>query len=287
MGNVLILRSNDKDKFVPQGEGYKREKYYKCNINNAILRVLRKMDLNMISIFFDDWKNEFKNYTTVLVFDNGYNNLIGRYIKKKNPNCKLILWLWNQVTEYSETFLQSKDIDEIWTYDKDEAKKYNIKYNTQFYNKEIKCPNVEIKQDVIFLGMEKGRKNIINDLNSKFVANEVKTKICIIEDEKDSISYEKYLEMVGESKAVLDIVMGNVTGLTLRCMESLFFNKKLITNNKDIENYDFYNPNNIFILGKDNIDSIKEFIDSPYEPVDEKIIEYYDFEQWLKRFNLE
>lgn len=287
MGSVLILRSNDKDKFVSNGVNHTRKKYYNCNTNSIFFKALRKMNMSTMSIYYGDWKKELKNYTTVIAFDNGYNNLIGSYIKKKNPNCKLILWLWNPIIEYSKNFLASPYIDEIWTYDKEDAKKYNIKYNTQFYNKKIECPKVKIKQDITFLGMEKGRKNIINDLNKKFVQNDLTTKIHIIENEKDSISYEEYLAMVGESKAILDIIMGDVTGLTLRCMEALFFNKKLITNNSDIENYDFYNPNNIFIIGKDNLDNIKEFINKPYEPVDEKIIEYYEFEQWLKRFNLE
>lgn len=287
MESVLILRSNDKDKFVPNAVNLTRKKYYNCNTNSIFFKALRKMNISTMSIYYGDWKKELKNYTTVIAFDNGYNNLIGSYIKKKNSNCKLILWLWNPITEYSKNFLTSPYINEIWTYDKEDAKKYNIKYNTQFYNKKIVCPKVEIKQDITFLGMEKGRKNIINDLKNKFIKNDLTTKIHIIENEKDSISYEEYLAMVGESKAILDIIMGDVTGLTLRCMEALFFNKKLITNNKDIENYDFYNPNNIFIIGKDNLDNIKKFINKPYEPVDEKIIEYYEFEQWLKRFNLE
>ena len=60
--------------------------------------------------------------------------------------------------------------------------------------------------------------------------------------------------------------------------------KKLITNNKDIINYDFYNSNNIFVLGEDNLDNIKEFIEKEYVEIDEKIINYYDFYEWLKRF---
>ena len=70
-------------------------------------------------------------------------------------------------------------------------------------------------------------------------------------------------------------------------MEALFFEKKLITNNKDIKNYDFYNPSNIFILGENNIEDIKEFINKPYEKVEQKIIDYYDFEQWLSRFEVQ
>ena len=59
-------------------------------------------------------------------------------------------------------------------------------------------------------------------------------------------------------------------------------NYTLIDNDKNIIN--FYNPNNIFILGKDDINKIKEFIDSPYIEINKDIVDYYDFEQWLKRF---
>ena len=32
------------------------------------------------------------------------------------------------------------------------------------------------------------------------------------------------------------------------------------------------------------MDNIETFLNSPYEKVDQEIIEYYDFESWLKRF---
>ena len=68
-------------------------------------------------------------------------------------------------------------------------------------------------------------------------------------------------------------------------MESLFFKRKLITNNKEVMKYEFYNPNNIFILEKDNFEKINEFINSKYEDIDSKIVDYYDIENWLKRFD--
>ena len=69
-------------------------------------------------------------------------------------------------------------------------------------------------------------------------------------------------------------------------MEALFLERKLITNNTDIKNYDFYNHDNIFILGEDNINEIKEFINKPYKKIDQDIIDYYDFDQWLNRFGV-
>ena len=42
------------------------------------------------------------------------------------------------------------------------------------------------------------------------------------------------------------------------------------------------------LLNKDfGAQAVKKFIDSPYELVDEKIVNYYDFDEWIKRFNME
>lgn len=73
-------------------------------------------------------------------------------------------------------------------------------------------------------------------------------------------------------------------GLTLRVLESLFFEKKLITNNINIINCEFYNKNNIFIINKDNLDDLNDFLKSEYKKIDKKIINYFDYESWLNRF---
>ena len=61
--------------------------------------------------------------------------------------------------------MKDKNIDEIWSYDRNDCKKYNLKFNTQFYNNKLKCPNLKKVQDVIFLGKDKGRRKIIENLN--------------------------------------------------------------------------------------------------------------------------
>lgn len=73
-------------------------------------------------------------------------------------------------------------------------------------------------------------------------------------------------------------------GFTLRVLESLFFEKKLITNNINIINCEFYNKNNIFIINKDNLDDLNDFLKSEYKKIDKKIINYFDYESWLNRF---
>ena len=65
--------------------------------------------------------------------------------------------------------------------------------------------------------------------------------------------------------------------------ESIFYDKKLITNNKSLKDYDFYHPNNIFILDN-NYDKIKEFLAKPFIKIDNEIKEKYDYKNWICRF---
>ena len=67
-------------------------------------------------------------------------------------------------------------------------------------------------------------------------------------------------------------------------MKQFSLEKKIITNKQDINKYDFYNSNNIFILGKDCIDDLKDFIISPYKDIPYEIEKKYDLEYWVDEY---
>lgn len=260
--------------------------YYIFGNKNIIFRALRKFNMLNNSMLFGFWRFKIRNYKYIILGENGYSKKISEYIKKKNPDCKIIMYYWNVINEEYKKILDDNNIDEFWTFDKQDAEKYGLKYNPQFYTSCIKLNEKDIKQDVVFLGRAKNRKNDLLKLQKQLETRGISTKFAIIETEKDIMKYDKYLDLISKSKCIIDYNDEGQTGLTLRPMEALFLKKKLITNNKDIINYDFYNPNNIFVLGKDDIEEIQEFVEKAYEEIDEKIINYYDFEQWLKRFRI-
>ena len=66
-------------------------------------------------------------------------------------------------------------------------------------------------------------------------------------------------------------------------MESLSFRKKLITNNPHIKEYNFYRSNNIFILGEDNPEYLKDFLEKEYEDIPFGIIAEYDVNAWINK----
>lgn len=289
MKKILILKSENYE-FVRSLDDCDIDNYYnsKYNADSKFLILLRKLKIKPNLIFFSNWKNKIKKYDEIIFFDNGYNEVFSYWVKKINPYCKTILWIWNPINSRHIRFFKDKNLDEIYTYNEKEASKYGIKYNTQFYNKEFKEKILQIndseKYDIVFLGRNKNRKSIIDNFEKEIEKYGLKTNFKIIENDEKEISYYEYLNLINRSKAILDIVNDVHQGLTLRAMETIFLNKKLVTNNLEVMNHKFYNKDNFFILGVDNIENIVEFINSPYKNIDSTIINYYEFEKWLLRF---
>lgn len=281
---MYIILKNKKDIyfFNKISKKYNIEELYFLNTDKPLFKLLKKVKISIL----DKWKNEINKYDKFIIFESLYNEKVAKKIKRTKKENKVIVYFWNYIDDNNKYILNDKNIDEFWTFDKNDAKKYNMKYNPQFYTKNVKIQDEQNKYDVLFLGRPKTRKKDIVDLEKKLKEEGIQTNFKIIENEKDYVSYDEYLKMIAESKCILDYNQEGQVGLSLRPMEALFLERKLITNNTDIKNYDFYNHDNIFILGEDNINEIKEFINKPYKKIDQDIIDYYDFDQWLNRFGV-
>lgn len=295
MKEVLLLRYEGDTNLTRENDVCDIAEYYsknpKCNYYKNLKEFLFKI-VNKLGIVFygqnflsKSWRYKVNQYNKFILFDCGYSTLVTKYIKKHNKNCKIILWNWNPCTEEKVRYFQNdKNIDEIWTYDKRGADEFNLSYNSQFYNKNIKLNEKVCNFDIVFLGANKNRNGLIKKYQNIFEKKDIKCKFKIVNSNNENISYEKYLEFISDGKILLDIVTKDVTGITLRIMEGLFFNKKVITNNQTIKEYDFYNENNFFIIENDNFEYLDNFIKSDYIPTKEEILERYDFENWIKRF---
>ena len=281
MNKYIYLKLDGKSLIFQYIKEANIQKYYNCD--NVMLRICRKLNI-LNSFFYNSWKNDIGQYDVVILGENGYSKSISRYIRKKNKKCKIVMYFWNKINGAYSKHLQDKNIDEFWTFDKEDAKKYNIKYNSQFYTKNIQLKSKPQEFDILFLGRAKNRKNEIIELKNKLEQQNLKCNFIVIEDEKDYIEYDKYLDLISKSKCILDYNQKGQTGLTLRPMEALFFNKKLITNNKDIKNYNFYNSKNIFILGENKMEEVDKFLNTPSEKIHEDILNNYDFNSWVEKF---
>jgi len=284
MKKYIYLKDDSKAYFLKYIKNANIRNYYRINPRGTLIKFIRRFKFNR-ELLWGNWKKEVNDYDTFILGENCYNVKFTNYIRKHNKDARIIVFFWNCVGNLYKHILDDKNVDEFWSYDKNDVEKYNMKYNTQLYSKNVKLPKKKIVTDIFFCGRDKGRMDVLNQLKDEFDKRNIKSKLIMIKKEKEFIGYEKYLGYIAESKAILDLFSRNQIGLSLRCMEALFFEKKLITNNLDIVNYEFYNPNNIFIIGKDDINNINDFLNSDYKKIDKDIVLYYDFENWLERFS--
>ena len=102
-----------------------------------------------------------------------------------------------------------------------------------------------------------------------------------------SISLDDVTKKVANSEILIDLVRTNQSGLSFRFFEAMAFHKKIITNNKNVMLYDFYNPNNILVINDDFTEIDDAFLNNAYEPVPENIYKNYTIDAWIKTaFNL-
>ena len=126
-----------------------------------------------------------------------------------------------------------------------------------------------------------GKKSWKNQLMKPFTRN----KIVFT---RKRINHENLPEFYKRTKVILDLMRENQYGLSFRVFEAMALEKKIITDNEKIKNYDFYNPNNILVLDKDFSNITKDFFETPYQPLPEEIYKKYTLEKWVERvFNLE
>ena len=249
-------------------------------------------------------KEKFSKNDYVIFFD-VYEDYYLNLIRNKTSNSKEIFWLWNKI-DHNYIYNLKKISKNIWSFDKKEAEETKINYSSQFYWHQKEEP-VKEEYDIYFIGQDKGREKRILDLKEHLSNWKFKIKIILKKYTKEifkyisknkkerenyslkNIAYEEVIEDIKKSKVILELTKKNQAGLTLRALEALFYEKKLITDNENIKEYDFYDSNNIFILKQDEELSAKkkkeleDFLRKDFKIVSKEVKKQYTIENWLEK----
>lgn len=275
-------------------------------LNNIGLRILRRIIIpipGLDSFFFGDWNKNLNEYTKIIINDAMFNNNILKYISKKNAVASKYVYYTNAVRN---SRIKPNNIPKDWrvyTFDISDSKEFDIEYSPEYYTEHQENIKYDLKYDVCYVGADKTNVRLKNLLDIKEVLQKNKVqnffhifrvlkkynKYELQETTNMFLKYEDIQRIILESKCILELQMEGQSGCTLRTLESMFLNRKLITNNKDIVNYDFYNPNNIFVIEnaddfKDRFNDILKFMRSPYQKLPDMVKNNYKFCKWLERF---
>lgn len=259
-----------------------------------------------MSKWYGDWQASVGQYDTVIISSGIRGRDMVEFIRDRNPSARIIIYYENYY-RHNERCAPERYQGlgcEFYTFDPENAKQSNIPFYHYFYpyldialDVKNKCDGLPLEQDVFFLGMDDGRFAFIKKLASTFNSLSVKAQLLVVKSKhqkyakgdrewllQDRMDYGESVVRILRSRAVLDIAIPNQSGITLRPMEAAFLGKKLITSNRDIVRYPFYNDKQVYIIQDESMPQIKEFLEKDIVPASIDCMEEYTPAGWLNKF---
>ncbi len=294
---------------------YYSERSVSSALNRAIIKVFPHVfDVWTLNYYKGIVNNNKKDYDYVLFngTEMAFKKII-ELVKESYPHAKLMAYEADSILgdkcreSYWDLF------DTVYTYDRRDYEYYvkrfpNFKFRPLYYADEYREKHEvkEKKYDLTFIGtIHSDRNRIINTvckqcenaglrtylyryLQAKFMYIFYKIKDRSFKENSikdysfDKIDGKTISEIYSLSTAVLDMQHPRNVGLTMRTIETIESGLKLVTTNEDIVNYDFYRPENIQVIDRNNPTIDPTFFKTPYVPIEEAIMDRYSLEYWLR-----
>lgn len=230
-------------------------------------------------------------------------------LKAAFPKAKFVLYLWDGLDNVPNGKEKIKLYDRVLTFDPVDAREYSLLHRPLFY-----CNDYAVKYtqkdsyeyEVAFIGTAHSiRPRIVASLEEQCRARNKKCYSYLFlpnpivylynkllnrsykgvkksDIHFESISPAQINSIYENSCCILDVEHAAQRGLTMRTIEMIGVGRKLITTNKSIKEYDFYNENNICVIDRDNPKVSDAFWTSSYEDVPGEIIGRYSLSSFVK-----
>ena len=249
-------------------------------------------------IYFDNLLKTLvgKKYDVILVI--GGRNLSISFLnglREKYQYSKFVLYLTADLaTSYYNTNYFSF-FDKIYTYSRIEANKNGFEYIPFFYTNTLR---IKKTIDLSFIGtLHTDRLSIIKKMIERNSSSNISlhmycdiinflknptyyTSFKIIKFK--SLNFNKYIEILSSSVATLEIPDTKQENITTRPIECLGTATKIITRSKAIQDYDFFNEDNVYIYESEDDLKLKEWFRVPYKEYSVDLLNEYSINSWIK-----
>lgn len=232
-------------------------------------------------------------------------NLI-KLIRKNFSGARSVLYLWDSVNNCKNVLDYYKEFDVVLTFDSNDAKEYGWKYRPLFFIDQLVkdtprefdissiCAVSEDRIEMVY-GLkkmaEKRGYNIYIYLycsrmryikNRFLLRKKIYRKLSVKDIKFRPLSLEETHRIYDRSKCIADYASKKQTGLTMRTIECLGHQCKLITNNEEIKNADFYSEQNILYYNEEFPEIPAEFCMSVYQMDNRAVYRNYSLKSWLE-----
>lgn len=224
--------------------------------------------------------------------------LIPLEIHNKIKACtkEYIAYLYDSSERYPIQHLLDGLFDKIFSFDAKDVEKYGFTpiNNYIYHNKKEIKPVASFAYRIFMILTIDDRLPALNKIADALDKMGISYKFILVGKKKPeglnpNISYQRdiinltqlehYLE---STEMFLDIIRDRQSGMSFRIFESLAYQKKLITTNPIVKEYDFYSDGNVAVIDPENIHFNPEFFTTPYQPLPDAVYEKYTLQNWIK-----
>ena len=299
--------------------GYETEYVCDAPSNSNLSKAIGRVNKNLLRTSVDKYyrqkvlpflqKNRFDHVLVVAGMTFSFTPKMVGEMRALYPDARFVLYQWDSEKNLPYVTAIQRYFDAIYSFDKGDCARREIyRFLPLFYTREYGEIGSEagrdFKYDCAYVGTAHPLKyKNINEMSRalkqrlprqfiyhympsylKYFYHKLKApeyKGARLSDFRfEKVSKAALLELIRESRCILDSPQFGQTGLTIRSIECLGAKRKLITTNPEIREYDFYNEKNVFIY-TDAPDLDSAFFTEPYEEIDAAVYRKYSLNAWL------
>lgn len=249
-------------------------------------------------------------YVIVIRGEFFYEECLAEY-RRAFPHAEFVLYLWDSIANYPAIENRLKCFDRVLTFDRDDALRHSeLQFRPLFFSQafEARRAGRSTTKDytLSFFGTaHSDRPTIVEKVADQCAANGETfyaywftpfaaiyyynrlTNASFKGIERKSVHTslqpkENVADVLLHSFGTIDIEHPKQTGLTMRTIESIGLGIKLLTTNKDIVHYDFFDSENVMVVDRDNPIVDFDFLKSPYFEPSDGIYEKYSICGWAR-----
>lgn len=229
------------------------------------------------------------------------------YMRSVFVKSRFILYMWDSIENKNAKHIY-KYFDKCYSFDTNDCAKYKFIFRPLFFMKEFENNNnkTKTKYDFSFIGsIHSDRATILDQLKRFFEDNHLSfyyylyvpgRLMYFIYNMLDkhfrklkkeyvhlrTLSKQEVSTILSETNYVIDINHPKQIGLTMRTIEMIGSQNKIVTTNGFVKDYDFYNPSNQLIINRDNIFIDKQLLIDGYNTIPKNIYNKYKLSEWVR-----
>lgn len=184
----------------------------------------------------------------------------------------------------------------IHTFDPDDTATHGLVLAPQPYRDAPGTSDDDAPPTFYFSGVDKGRLGLLLQLKTVIEQLGMRHRFHVVADARKAydadqrahleshwIPYAQNLQESRQATCLVEIVQSHQSGPTLRSMEALFLQKKLVTNRLSARADAFHDPERVLVLDRIDADTLQSFMRTPFKPVDPALLAPHEIHAWVRR----